>query len=99
MEYKPATSSHWKANYPTGNGAARAGGPDHAAKNKKSLRYRRFANDFAYQELGNIWTDTSTGQYTEEKITVGADEGHRAVHPDDDRSRATWCLTQRAVRA
>lgn len=68
VEYKPATSSHWKANYPTGMERLAQAGRIHAAKNKKSLRYRRFANDFAYQELGNIWTDTSTGQYTEEKI-------------------------------
>jgi adenine-specific DNA-methyltransferase len=38
----------------------------HVAKN--SIRYRRFHDDFPYQERGNIWTDTITGNFTEEKI-------------------------------
>lgn len=40
----------------------------HVARN--SLRYRRFADDFPYQELGNIWTDTITGSFTDEKLYV-----------------------------
>ncbi len=40
----------------------------HVAKN--SLRYRRFADDFPYEAIGNIWTDTLTGNFTDEKIYV-----------------------------
>ncbi len=40
----------------------------HVAAN--SLRYRRFAEDFPFQERGNIWTDTLTGNFTEEKLYV-----------------------------
>jgi adenine-specific DNA-methyltransferase len=38
----------------------------HVAAN--SIRYRRFNDDFPYQERGNIWTDTITGNFTDEKI-------------------------------
>jgi adenine-specific DNA-methyltransferase len=68
VEYEPAANSHWKASYPAGMEQLAQAGRIHAAKNKKSLRYRRFAGDFSYQELGNIWTDTTTGQYTADKI-------------------------------
>lgn len=38
----------------------------HVAKN--SIRYRRFYDDFLFQEFGNIRTDTRTGNFTDEKI-------------------------------
>jgi adenine-specific DNA-methyltransferase len=37
---------------------------------KKSIRYRRFFDDFPYQKRGNIWTDTGTGNFTDDKIFV-----------------------------
>ena len=40
----------------------------HVAKN--SIRYRRFADDFPFQQIGNIWTDTITGNFTDDKIYV-----------------------------
>lgn len=64
--YHPADNSHWKANYPEGMNRLAAPGRIHVAKN--SIRYRRFYEDFPYQERGNIWTDTITGSFTEEKI-------------------------------
>ena len=45
-----------------------AAGRIHVARN--SIQYRRFADDFPYQERGNIWTDTRTGSFTDEKIYV-----------------------------
>jgi adenine-specific DNA-methyltransferase len=66
--YSPPTSSHWKANYPEGMERLGAEGRLHVAKN--SLRYRRFAEDFGFQEVGNIWTDTGTGNFTSEKLYV-----------------------------
>ena len=40
----------------------------HVAAN--SIRYRRFASDFPYKERGNLWTDTLTGSFTDEKMYV-----------------------------
>jgi adenine-specific DNA-methyltransferase len=64
--YSPGVNSHWKANYPDGMNRLAAAGRIHVAKN--SIRYRRFHDDFPYQERGNIWTDTITGNFTEDKI-------------------------------
>jgi adenine-specific DNA-methyltransferase len=35
-----------------------------------SLAYKRFLNDFRAQELGNLWTDTGTGSFTDTKVYV-----------------------------
>lgn len=67
-KYEPGPNSHWKANYPEGMKRLAAAGRIHVAKN--SIQYRRFADDFPYQERGNIWTDTRTGSFTDEKIYV-----------------------------
>lgn len=64
--YLPGSNSHWKANYPEGMTKLALAGRIHVARN--SIQYRRFAEDFPYQEIGNIWTDTQTGSFTEEKI-------------------------------
>ena len=64
--YTPGNNAHWKANYPNGMEQLAIANRIHIAKS--SIRYRRFATDFPYQEIGNIWTDTSTGSFTEEKI-------------------------------
>ena len=64
--YRPSPNSHWKANYPKGMERLAAEGRIHVAKN--SIQYRRFHDDFPFQERGNIWTDTITGSFTDEKI-------------------------------
>ena len=64
--YWPGENSHWKANYPEGMKRLASAGRIHVAAN--SIRYRRFNGDFPYQERGNIWTDTITGNFTDEKI-------------------------------
>ena len=66
--YFPGANSHWKANYPAGMGRLAEAGRIHVAKN--SIRYRRFAEDFPFEEIGNIWTDTITGSFTTEKVYV-----------------------------
>lgn len=66
--YKPGGNSHWKASYPDGMNRLAAAGRIHVAKN--SIRYRRFADDFPFQQIGNIWTDTITGNFTDDKIYV-----------------------------
>ena len=66
--YEPGTNSHWKANYPAGLERLASAGRIHVAAN--SIQYRRFASDFPYKERGNLWTDTLTGSFTDEKIYV-----------------------------
>ncbi len=66
--YEPSPNAHWKANYPAGMERLAAAGRIHVAKN--SIRYRRLDKDFAYKTRGNVWTDTATGSFTDEKIFV-----------------------------
>ena len=66
--YEPRANSHWKPNYPAGLERLAAAGRIHVAAN--SIQYRRFASDFPYKERGNLWTDTLTGSFTDEKIYV-----------------------------
>ncbi|WBC08869.1 site-specific DNA-methyltransferase [Micromonospora sp. WMMA1947] len=66
--YRPGANSHWKANYPKGMERLAAAGRLHVAKN--SVRYRRFVDDFPYQVRTNLWADTGTGNFTDDKIYV-----------------------------
>lgn len=66
--YIPGANSHWKANYPEGMKRLAEAERIHVAKN--SIRYRRFSDDFPFQQIGNIWTDTITGNFTDDKIYV-----------------------------
>ena len=66
--YHPNPNSHWKPKYPDGLKRLAAEGRIHVAAN--SLQYRRFASDFPYKERGNLWTDTLTGSFTDEKTYV-----------------------------
>jgi adenine-specific DNA-methyltransferase len=66
--YLPGGNSHWKANYPDGMTRLAEAGRIHVAKN--SIRYRRFSDDFPFQQIGNIWTDTITGNFTDDKVYV-----------------------------
>ena len=66
--YEPNPNSHWKPNYPEGLKRLASADRIHVAAN--SLRFRRFASDFPYKERGNLWTDTLTGSFTDEKTYV-----------------------------
>jgi adenine-specific DNA-methyltransferase len=66
--YLPGANSHWKANYPDGMQRLAAAGRIHVAKN--SIRYRRMLTDFPYQTRTNLWTDTGTGNFTDDKIYI-----------------------------
>lgn len=66
--YPPGANSHWKASYPDGMNRLAKAGRIHVAKN--SIRYRRYADDFPFQQMGNIWTDTITGNFTDDKVYV-----------------------------
>ena len=61
-------NSHWKANYPTGMERLARAGRIHVAKN--SIQYIRYHTDFDASVHGNIWTDTGTGNFTDEKTYV-----------------------------
>ncbi|HUY09175.1 MAG TPA: site-specific DNA-methyltransferase [Candidatus Dormibacteraeota bacterium] len=66
--YLPGPASHWKANYPDGMRRLALAGRVHVAKN--SIQYVRFFHDFGYQVRTNLWTDTGTGNFTDEKVYV-----------------------------
>ena len=61
-------NSHWKANHPTGMERLAKANRIHVAKN--SIRYIRFHTDFDAAVYGNIWTDTGSGNFTDDKIYV-----------------------------
>ena len=61
-------NSHWKANYPAGMERLAKAGRLHTAEN--SIRFVRYHEDFELAVHGNIWTDTSTGNFTEDKTYV-----------------------------
>src|SRR6202034_1766838 len=44
--------------------------PRHIHVAKNSIRYRRFSDDFPFQQVGNMWTDTITGNFTDDKVYV-----------------------------
>ena len=72
---------------------------------RNSIRYRRFAADFPYRERGNIWTDTTTGTYTDEKMYVvqtsskvvercllmTSDPGDLVFDPTCGSGTTAWC--------
>jgi adenine-specific DNA-methyltransferase len=66
--YSPGINNHWKAKFPDGMKRLAISGHIHVAKN--SIQYVRYADDFTVKSRNNIWTDTLTGQYTEDKIYV-----------------------------
>ena len=66
--YSPPSNSHWKAKYPSGMQKLADLGRIHTAKN--SIQYIRFADDFPFQQYGNIWTDTIQGSFTDDKTYV-----------------------------
>jgi len=67
-KYSPGMNSHWKANFPKGMENLDKAGRLHISTN--SLRYIRMADDFPWATFNNVWTDTLTGQFTDDKIYV-----------------------------
>ncbi len=61
-------NSHWKASYPVGMDLLAKAGRIHVAEN--SIRYVRFHTDFAVGVHGNVWTDTGSGSFTDDKVYV-----------------------------
>ena len=63
----PSDQSRWKTNE---QGMARLLAADRVRPSGKSLAYVRFLDDFAAMAIGNLWTDTGTGSFTDPKIYV-----------------------------
>lgn len=61
-------NSHWKASFPIGMERLSRAGRIHVAES--SIRYVRFHSDFQAAVHGNIWTDTGSGNFTDEKVYV-----------------------------
>ena len=66
--YEPPANSHWKPNFPEGMNRLAAANRLHVSEN--TLRYIRFADDFPWKDMSNLWTDTVTGQFTDPKVYV-----------------------------
>ena len=58
---------HWKTNVVGMTRLSRSMRLGHA---RNSLSYIRFIDDFPVTSIGNLWTDTLTGSFTEDKIYV-----------------------------
>ena len=65
--YNPPSNQHWKTALQGMFKLAKAG-RIHVAAN--SIRYVRFAEDFGVKSRTTSWTDTATGNFTEDKIYV-----------------------------
>ncbi len=63
-----AKNSHWKANYPVGMERLGKANRIHVAEN--SIQYVRYHTDFDVAVHGNIWNDTGSGNFTDEKMYV-----------------------------
>jgi adenine-specific DNA-methyltransferase len=74
-KYLPGAAEHWKTTL-EGLKNLRIAGRLHVAAN--SLRYVRYADDFPARPITNLWTDTATGNFTDEKIYV-VQTGAKAV--------------------
>ncbi len=66
-KYNPPANQHWKTRL-SGMKNLVCAGRIHVARN--SIRYVRFADDFPVKARTNIWLDTATGNFTEDKIYV-----------------------------
>ncbi len=67
-QYLPGSGAHWKARWPEGMKRLGHAGRLHVAAN--SLRFVRLASDFPFKARTNLWTDTATGNFTDDKLYV-----------------------------
>lgn len=68
VKYRPGRASHWKASFP--DGMMRLGWADRIHVAQNSIQYIRYVDDFGLQAFGNTWTDTATGNFTDDKLYV-----------------------------
>ena len=65
--YNPGINKVWKTHL---EGMKKLNEKRRITKTGTTLGYIRYFDDFPYQEFTNIWSDTITGSFTEEKIYV-----------------------------
>ncbi|MGH3025545.1 MAG: DNA methyltransferase [Gaiellaceae bacterium] len=64
--YDPGSSRHWTT---TIDGLRRLGAARRLVPpTPHSLQYVRYLDDYSVAELANVWTDTGTGAFTEDKV-------------------------------
>ncbi len=68
VRFHPGRGSHWKTNADGMQRLALAGRL--GAPTQRSLAYVRFLDDFPLAEYNNVWPDTQTGAFTDEKVYV-----------------------------
>ncbi len=67
MDYRPGRG-YWKTNQ---EGMKRLIAAERlATPTQNSIQYVRFINDFAVSKFSNVWTDTQTGAFTDDKVYV-----------------------------
>jgi adenine-specific DNA-methyltransferase len=66
--YHPGDNAHWKARWP--EGMQRLGWAQRLHVATNSLRFIRRADDFGFKARNALWTDTATGNFTDDKIYV-----------------------------
>lgn len=67
-DYLPPKGRHWTVTYPDGMNKIKDS--NRIGITPGGLQYIRYWEDFPYTELNNIWTDTGTGSFLEEKVYV-----------------------------
>ena len=70
IEFDPwGKNSHWKCHHPVGvDRLSKAGRL--ALPSSASIAYLRYLDDFPVQAISNVWMDTQTGAFTDEKTYV-----------------------------
>ena len=67
QEYHAAGNSHWKVRSENLGRVARS---SRIQKTKSSIQFRSFISDFPISIRNNIWTDTITGSFTDDKVYI-----------------------------
>src|SRR5690606_27703814 len=65
--FSPGSGKVWKTH---AEGMGRLKEANRITNTGTTLGYIRYFDDFPFQEITNIWTDTITGSFTEDKIYV-----------------------------
>ena len=65
--YHPGNASHWKTSV---EGLKQLSDKNRIHVASNSIQYRRFSTDFPFKQYTNLWTDTGTGSFFDEKIYV-----------------------------
>ncbi|UQW77112.1 site-specific DNA-methyltransferase [Pseudomonas avellanae] len=67
LKYLAPSNSHWKT---TAYGMERVAKAGRIQSTKASIQFRSFIDDFPISITNNIWTDTITGSFNEDKVYV-----------------------------